>query len=125
MVMAHFGITVAKESDLYECCQTSPIGTHADDAVACARRHQLNANHLRQCQSSDLQSWLSAGLYPIILINTYPLIARWCMHTVVLTGIENDVARFLDPARGERQAPTVAFLQAWQMNANRAILVTL
>ncbi len=125
MVMAHLGITVAKESDLYECCQTSPIGTHADGIVACARHHGLNANHFRHCQPNDLQSWLLAGLYPITLINTYPLIARWCMHAVVLTGIENDIVQFLDPARGEQQAPAVAFLQAWQMNANRVILVTL
>lgn len=123
--MAHCGITVASESDLYECCQTSAIGTHADDAVACARRYGLNADHFRQCQASDLQSWLSDGYYPITLINTYPLIARWCMHAVVVTGIENGIVEFLDPARGEKQSPMVAFLQAWQMNANRAILVSL
>ncbi|NJN53626.1 MAG: hypothetical protein HC804_02030 [Anaerolineae bacterium] len=125
MVMAHFGVMVAKESDLYDCCQTSSIGTYADDVVACARRYGLNATHLRHCQASDLQSWLSTGLYPIALINTYPLMARWCMHAVIVSQIENDVVQFIDPARGQSQATAVTFLQAWQMNASRAIIVTL
>ena len=122
--MAHWGITVTSESDLYECCQTSAIGTHADNAVACARRYGLTANHLRQCQASELQSWLADGFYPITLINTYPLVARWCMHAIVVVRIENDVVEFIDPAAGKKQAPVAAFLQAWQMNASRVILVS-
>jgi ABC-type bacteriocin/lantibiotic exporter with double-glycine peptidase domain len=125
MVMAHFGISFVKESDLYECCQTSQIGTHADDVVACARYHGLNATHFRQCQVSDLQSWLAEGLYPIALINTYPLIARWCNHAVVVTTVGDEAIEYLDPARERQQSSVVSFLQAWQMNGNRVILVTL
>lgn len=122
MVLAHLG-TVVDEAALRECCQTTETGTHADGAVACARRHGFKAEHLRRNEVNDLRRWLADDVYPIALVNMFPLLALWRMHAVVVIGIEADTVYYLDPARGQREDALVSFEQAWTMNLRRAIVM--
>jgi hypothetical protein len=124
MLLVHQGIHIEREADLYDCCRSTVTGTHLDDAVACIQQYSFEASHLRRCQLTDIQGWLAEGLYPIVLLNMFPLIARWTMHTVVLTMIEGDIVHYLDPARGQRSDNLVAFEQARLMSGQRVILIS-
>lgn len=123
MVMAYWGINFPNETALAECCKTTTYGTNADEAVACAKSNGLAAQHLHNCDWETLQKWITSKIYPITLINTYPLIAKWAAHAVVITHIEDQTVHYLDPARGSKTAFHLSFAQAWQMNRNRVILV--
>ncbi|MBS1253065.1 MAG: hypothetical protein MAG451_02110 [Anaerolineales bacterium] len=122
MVMAHWGIEV-DEATLRECCKTDGLGTVARDAVACTRRYGLRAEELRKATWDDLRRWLADGLYPILLVNLFPLDALWVFHAVVVETVTDELVTYLDPAQGQRIAEVRAFEQAWQMNRRRAIVV--
>ncbi len=123
MIMAYYGINFSSEITLAECCKTTTYGTNADEAVACVQSHGLLAQHLQNCGWETLQQWIIAKIYPIVLINTYPLTAKWSTHAVVTTNFEDQIVHYLDPARGPQTASHPSFTQAWQMNRNRIILI--
>jgi ABC-type bacteriocin/lantibiotic exporter with double-glycine peptidase domain len=122
MVMAYWGIEV-DEATLRACCQTDRLGTIAKDAVACARGYGFKAEEIREATWDDLNDWLTEGLYPILLLNLFPLDALWVYHAVIVETITDDRVIYLDPAQGPRTAEASAFEQAWQMNRRRAIIV--
>ena len=124
MLLGYWGIRIEQEADLYDCCRSTVTGTYLDHAVACIQQYGLQAAHLRQCQLIDLQGWLAEGLYPIVLLNMFPLIAKWTMHTVILSIIEGDTVHYLDPARGHRSDQLVAFEQARLMSRQQVILIS-
>jgi ABC-type bacteriocin/lantibiotic exporter with double-glycine peptidase domain len=123
MVLAHLGTDV-DETALQECCRTTTAGTRADDVVACARGHGFDAEHIRGGDLDDLRRWLGSGVAPIAMLNVFPIDYVWRMHAVVVTGIGRDTVRIIDPAHGPRTVGLTAFEQAWQMNLNRAILIS-
>lgn len=124
MVMAYWGVET-DETTLRACCRTTVSGTRADDAVDCVRQHGFIAEHRRFGEVDALARWLDAGLIPIVLLNLFPIDAFWCMHAVVVIGVDQEAVTFLDPARGERSTSRPAFEQAWQMNLGRALIVAL
>lgn len=122
MVMAYWGIEV-DEATLRDCCKTDWLGTAAEDAVACARRYGLWAEEVREASWDDLRRWLTDGLYPILLLNLFPLDALWVFHAVVVETVTDELVTYLDPVQGPRTVEVVAFQQAWRMNRRRAIVV--
>ncbi|NUM43111.1 MAG: C39 family peptidase [Anaerolineales bacterium] len=122
MVLFHWGIE-SDESMLRLCCKTTQQGTRASEVVACARQYNLSAEELRDVPWQKLQAWLSEGIYPIALLNLYPLHALWVNHAVVLENIHEDMVDYLDPIFGRKSSPRAPFEQAWEMNRKRAILI--
>lgn len=122
MVLAQLG-TVVEESVLRECCGTTERGTQADEVVACAQQYGFTAEQQRGGTLDDLSQWLNNGVYPIVLLNLFPLAALWRMHAVVVIAVDGNEVHYLDPARGQRMDALVAFEQAWLMNLYRAIVV--
>ena len=122
MVFAHYDIIV-DETTLYVCCRTTMQGTRASDAVACARSYGLLADERREVQWNDVRMALSAGIYPIIMLNLFPLAALWVMHAVVLQAFDEQHVHYLDPVYGAKSADIIAFDQAWTMKQRRAIVI--
>jgi ABC-type bacteriocin/lantibiotic exporter with double-glycine peptidase domain len=122
MVLAALGRDI-DEASLRECCRTTVAGTRADDVVACARQHGFDAEHMREADVTALRRWLAARIFPIVMVNMYPLDAIWRMHAVVVVGFDDAGVHLLDPAGGARTVGATAFDQAWQMNLRRAVLV--
>jgi ABC-type bacteriocin/lantibiotic exporter with double-glycine peptidase domain len=122
MVMAYWGIEV-DEPSLHECCQSTVSGTRAEDAVDCARQYGFSAEHRRNNEMDALAQWLEKGVFPIVLLNMFPIDALWRMHAVVVIGAGEDSVHFLDPVGGERVTSHLAFEQAWRMNLGRAVII--
>lgn len=123
MVLAAYGKRFSREADLYVCCQTTIAGTLADDVVNCVQRYGFMGQHLKHCSIETMSQWLNQTLYPIALINLFPLTVQWSRHAVVVIGITDTHIHYLDPARGARMDDRTAFIQAWSMNSSRVILI--
>jgi len=122
MVLAHWGI-IADEATLRACCRTTKQGTRANDAITCAQKYGLQADELRDAQWADVRELLAAEIYPIALLNLYPLNMLWVMHAVVVESVAEETIVYLDPIYGRKSATVVSFDQAWAMNRRRAIVV--
>lgn len=123
MVLSYYGHDI-DEATLRDCCHTTNAGTRADDVASCAKHHGVDADHIRSSNSNALHKWLGTGIFPIVLLNMFPIDLIWRMHAVVIIAIDSRSVHLLDPAQGRRVASVGAFEQAWQMNLNRAIVVT-
>ena len=122
MVLNHWGIIVVEES-LRACCQHTNQGTVARHAITCAKSYGLLAEERRRTTWSEMTTFLQQDIYPIMLLNLFPLKAHWVRHAVVLESIENQTIHYLDPIYGHSTAPQSAFDQAWLMNRRRAIII--
>ncbi len=122
MVLAYRGIE-AEEAALRECCQTTRLGTTFPDAAKCARGFGLPVDEVRDATWSDLQSWLSNDIYPILSVNLFPLEARWAAHAVVVEQADEQEIVYLDPLFGRRVTDRIPFEQAWQMRRSKAMLI--
>ena len=122
MVLAHSGILV-DEATLRAGCKTTESGTRAQDAAACARQYGFEAEEVSNARWQELEEWLAAGIYPIILLNLFPLRLLWVKHAVIAESADQDRVTYLDPIYGRQEAEITVFDQAWAMNRYRAILV--
>lgn len=122
MVLSHWGIN-EDEPKLRDGCKTTHQGTRASDVVACAREYGLQAGEYRDTGLEDISGWLSQNIYPILLINLFPLNALWVTHAVVVIEINDDFISYLDPIFGQKSASFSVFEQAWRMNRRRAIVI--
>ena len=79
MMLAQLG-TALDEATLRACCLTTTRGTRTDDVVACAQRRGFTAEHHRGTDLDWLKRWLDDGVYPIILLNLFPIDLAWQMN---------------------------------------------
>jgi len=122
MVLFHWGIET-DESTLRTCCKTTNQGTRASEVVACAQQYGLQVEEIREATWEKLSEWLSEGIYPIALINLFPLHALWINHAVVIEAINEETVTYLDPIFDRKSSPRPQFEQAWEMNRKRAIII--
>lgn len=122
MVLNHWGVTES-EVVLRECCRTTEQGSLGSDVVSCAEKYGLSAYEAVGAGWQELISWQDQGIYPIVLLNLFPLKALWVRHAVVIESAIEDTVTYLDPTYGRQVASRVSFEQAWAMNRNRAIVI--
>jgi ABC-type bacteriocin/lantibiotic exporter with double-glycine peptidase domain len=122
MVFSHFDLSVS-EAELRARCDCTVFGVDAPYAVDVARQFGFSKSDMQNLSPDDLQDLLDEGRYPIVYVSLLPIDAREGTQALVALEIEDDGVIVYDPDQGERELPLVAFLIAWELKSNLAIIV--
>jgi ABC-type bacteriocin/lantibiotic exporter with double-glycine peptidase domain len=122
MVLSHFNLSVS-EAELRARCDCTIFGVDAPYAVDVARQFGFTKTDIQNLSPDELRTILADGRYPIVYVDLLPIDGREGAHVLVAIEIENDAATVYDPAQGERLLPLDAFLKAWELKRNLAIVV--
>lgn len=108
-VLYYWGVWEGREPELFSLLDTDELGTHGEDIVNVARSFGLTATYESSMTISRLQELLADGCTCILDIQAW--IDRKDInweeewedgHYVVLIGINNDIAYFMDPSLAGR-----------------------
>jgi hypothetical protein len=122
MVLSHFNIPVS-EAELRARCDCTIFGADAPYVVDVARQLGCVKTDIQNISPDDLQTVLDEGLYPIVYVNLLPIDGREEAHALIALEIGDDAVTVYDPDLGERLLPLGAFLRAWELKQNLAIIV--
>ncbi len=122
MLLSHFDVS-APEAELRARCDCAIFGAEASKVVEAARHFGFARTDKRNLSRDELKALLAEGRYPIVYVNMLPIDGREGAHALVAIEIENDAVTVYDPDQGERLLPLSAFLKAWELKRNLAIIV--
>ncbi|HEY6403961.1 MAG TPA: hypothetical protein VI479_21240 [Blastocatellia bacterium] len=126
MVLSHFNISVS-EAELRARCDCTIFGADPPYVVDVARQLGFNKTDIQNLSPDELQSILAEGLYPIVYVSLLPIDAREGSQALVALDMDVDIdhgaVTVYDPDQGERALPLGAFLKAWELKRNLAIIV--
>jgi ABC-type bacteriocin/lantibiotic exporter with double-glycine peptidase domain len=122
MVLSYFNLSVS-EAELRARCDCTIFGADALSVVDAARQFGCAKTAKRRLSPDELQTVLAEGVYPIVYVNLLPIDGREGAQALVALEIGNDIVTVYDPDQGERLLPIGAFLKAWELKRNLAIVV--
>ena len=126
MVFSHFNLSVS-EAELRARCDCTIFGADPPYIVDVARQFGFGKTDIQNLSPDELQSILDEGLYPIVYVSLLPIDAREGSQALVAldmdVDIEDGAVTVYDPDQGERVLPLGAFLKAWELKRNLAIIV--
>lgn len=121
MILEAFGKDI-DESVLRRLCNTSELGTFADDIVSCAEELGFNAEKT-YLVVDDLKKLRGEDVYPIVYVNTYSLNGIFATHAIIVEEIENNEVMIIDPVDGRRTIPLETFNNLWDACNNLTIII--
>jgi ABC-type bacteriocin/lantibiotic exporter with double-glycine peptidase domain len=98
MVLDLHGLAINEEV-LSEKCQTTTLGTSADDVVQAARELGFPARK-EHATFDDLRRYLSSNIFPILFINLLVIDGYNTTHAVVVEEVSDNEIKVLDPRLG-------------------------
>jgi len=126
MVFSHFNLSVS-EAELRARCDCTIFGADPPYVVDVARQFGFGKTDIQNLSPDKLQSILDEGLYPIVYVSLLPIDAREGSQALVALDMDVDMedgaVTVYDPDQGERVLPLGAFLKAWELKRNLAIIV--
>jgi ABC-type bacteriocin/lantibiotic exporter with double-glycine peptidase domain len=123
MVMAVFGVEVS-EVELRQACDCTPVfGTNSFQAVLAARQLGFPGSFKANLTPEDLADLLAEGLFPVALVNLYPLTGQDNRHALVLVEVSEQQVQVHDPLQGPISLDTSTFLSMWQLTRNLAVII--
>ncbi len=122
MVLSSFGLDIA-EAELRVKCDCTVFGTDALKTVDAARQLGFNGTAKHTLSLPEIESALSGGHYPIVLVDLRPIDGVRGTHAMVVIGTTASAVNIYDPARGERFIPRRTLVAAWTIQNNLAIIV--
>lgn len=122
MVLSSFGLNIA-EDQLRVRCDCNAFGTDALKTVDAARQLGFNGTAKHTLSLPEIERLLSSGHYPVVLVDLRPIDGIRGTHAMVVIGITSSAVNVYDPARGERFISRRAFVAAWTIQNNLAIIV--
>ena len=122
MVFSHFNLSVS-EAELRARCDCTIFGVDPPYAVDVARQLGFSKTDINNLSPDELQLYLDEGRYPIVYVGLLPIDAREGSQALVALEIGDDAMTVYDPDQGERVLPWGAFLKAWELKRNLAIIV--
>ena len=122
MVFSHFNLSVS-EAELRARCDCTIFGVDPPYAVDVARQFGFGKTDINNLSPDELQLHLDEGRYPIVYVSLLPIDAREGSQALVALEIGDDTMTVYDPDQGERILPWGAFLKAWELKRNLAIIV--
>ncbi|HZF39337.1 MAG TPA: cysteine peptidase family C39 domain-containing protein [Blastocatellia bacterium] len=122
MVFSHFNLSVS-EAELRARCDCTIFGADAPYVVDVARQFGFTKTDINNLSPDELQAFLAEGHYPIVYVSLLPIDAREGSQALIAIEIEDGVVTVYDPDQGERLLPMDAFLKAWELKRNLAIIV--
>jgi ATP-binding cassette subfamily B protein len=121
MILKAFGKDI-DESELRRLCNTTELGTFADDIVSCAMELGFNAEKT-YLVVDDLKKLKEEDIYPIVYVNTYSLNGIFATHAIIIEGIENGEVMIIDPVDGRKTVPLEIFNNLWDACNNLTIII--
>ena len=122
MVLVPFGVEIA-ESTLRTLCDCTFFGTEALKAVDAARQLGLTGTAKYTLSIEELDTLVADNHYPIVFVDLRPIDGITDIHALVVIATTKQHVLVLDPLKGERSLPLQAFIAAWTMQRNLAIIV--
>ncbi|HEU0186051.1 MAG TPA: cysteine peptidase family C39 domain-containing protein [Blastocatellia bacterium] len=126
MVLSHFNLSVS-EAELRARCDCTIFGADPPYVVDVARQLGFSKTDIQNLSPDELQSILAEGLYPIVYVSLLPIDASEGSQALVALDMDVDIddgaVTVYDPDHGERVLPLGAFLKAWELKRNLAIIV--
>jgi ABC-type bacteriocin/lantibiotic exporter with double-glycine peptidase domain len=122
MVLSSFGLDI-DEAELRLRCDCTVFGTDALKSVDTARQLGFNGTAKHTLSLPEIESALSSGHYPIVLVDLRPIDGIRGTHAMVVIGVTASAVNVYDPARGERFISRRTFVAAWMIQNNLAIIV--
>ena len=107
MVLEAFGKDI-DESELRRLCNTTELGTFADDIVSCAIELGFNAEKT-YLSIADLKRLIEEDIFPIVYVNTYTFNGIFATHAIIVEEIEDGEVMIIDPVAGIRTVPLEIF----------------
>jgi ABC-type bacteriocin/lantibiotic exporter with double-glycine peptidase domain len=110
------------EGELRKRCNTTELGTFADDIVTCAIELGFNAEKAYLI-TDDLKKLREEGFYPIAYVNTYALNGIFATHAIIVEEIADGDVMIIDPIEGRKTIPIAIFNRLWDTCNNLTILL--
>jgi ABC-type bacteriocin/lantibiotic exporter with double-glycine peptidase domain len=110
------------EETLSEKCQTTTLGTSADDVVQAARELGFSARK-EQATFDELRQYLANSIFPILFINLLAIDGYNTTHAVIVEEISEQEIKVLDPRVGIRDIDIELMRYSWQRAKNVAIII--
>lgn len=121
MILGLPGLKVDEEK-LSEKCQTTTLGTSADDVVQAARELGFSARKER-ATFDDLRQYLASNIFPILFVNLLVIDGYNTTHAVIVEEISEQEVKVLDPRVGSRGIDIELMRYSWQRAKNVAIII--
>ncbi len=121
MILDLHGLKINEEA-LSEKCQTTTLGTSADDIVQAARELGFIARK-EHATFDDLRQYLTFNIFPILFINLLVIDGYNTAHAVIVEEISDTEIKILDPRIGNRTIDIALMRYAWQRAKNVAIII--
>ncbi|MBO0859502.1 MAG: hypothetical protein J2P21_13665 [Chloracidobacterium sp.] len=122
MIFSYFDLPVS-EAELRALCDCTIFGVDPPFAVDVARQFGFSKTDINNISPEELRLYLDEGRYPIVYVSLLPIDAREGSQALVALEIGDDAMTVYDPDQGERILPWGAFLKAWALKRNLAIIV--
>src|SRR5215468_10123189 len=122
MVFSHFNLS-APEAELRARCDCTIFGADAPYVADVARQFGFAKTDIQNLTPDELRTVLDEGRYPIVYVNLLPIDAREGSQALIALEIDGGVVTVYDPDQGERLLPLDAFLKAWELKRNLAIII--
>jgi ABC-type bacteriocin/lantibiotic exporter with double-glycine peptidase domain len=122
MVLASLGHEVA-EATLRTLCDCTVFETEALKAVDAMLQFGFPGTTKQPCTLEDLRQQLHDGHWPIVFVNTVPIMGQRNAHALVVVEVDPSQLTVYDPLDGERILPQATLLTAWAMMHSLAILI--
>ena len=121
MVLEAFGKGI-DESELRRLCNTTELGTFADDIVSCAIELGFKAEKT-YLAIDNLKRLMEKDIFPIVYVNTYSLNSIFATHAIIVEEIEDGEVMIIDPLDGRKTVPLKIFDNLWDACNNLTIIV--
>jgi ABC-type bacteriocin/lantibiotic exporter with double-glycine peptidase domain len=121
MILDLYGLKINEEV-LSEKCQTTPLGTSADEVVQAVRELGFIARK-EHATFDDLRQYLATNIFPILFINLLVIDSYNTTHAVIVEAISDTEIKILDPRIGSRNIDIELMRYAWQRTKNVAIII--
>jgi ABC-type bacteriocin/lantibiotic exporter with double-glycine peptidase domain len=108
MVLEAFGKDI-DESELRRLCNTTELGTFANDIVSCAIELGFNSEKT-YLVVDDLKRLIEEDIFPIVYVNTYSLNGIFATHAIIVEEIEDGEVMIIDPLEDTQQHRNMPFL---------------
>jgi len=121
MVLEGFGKNI-EERELRRLCNTTELGTFADDIVSCATELGFSAEKT-YLVIDDLKKLTEEDVFSIVYVNTYSLNGIFATHAIIVEKIEDGKVLIIDPVDGRKTVLLEIFNKIWGGCSNLTIII--
>lgn len=121
MILDYLGKDI-EEKVLRDLCNTTELGTYANDIVLCAKELGFKAEKA-YLSLDDLRQLTMENIFPIIYVNTYFINRVFTTHAIIIEEFKNDEVVVINPSEGRKVLSLEVLEKIWDICNNLAIII--